>query len=89
MLFKFQQPTHNVAVFRGADLKNAIAAGLVKGFPGASGSAGAVATKQVVTPVVPAPVVVETLNLGTNQNIHCIEENNWQKQIASHTQTYR
>ena len=57
VLFQFQQPTHNVAVFRGADLKNAIAAGLVKGFPGASGSAGAVATKQVVTPVVPAPVV--------------------------------
>ena len=58
MLFSFQQPTHNVAVFRGADLKNAIASGLVKGFPGASGAAGAVATKTVVAPVVHhAPVV--------------------------------
>merc|ERR1719411_2321562 len=52
VLFKFQQPTHNVAVFRGADLKKAIASGLVKGFPGASGAAGAVATKAVVAPVV-------------------------------------
>merc|ERR1711936_479066 len=58
VLFQFQQPTHNVAVFRGADLKNAIASGLVKGFPGASGLAGAVATKTVVAPVVHhAPVV--------------------------------
>ena len=51
-LFKFALPTHNVAVFRGADLKKAIASGLVKGFPGASGAAGAVATKAVVAPVV-------------------------------------
>ena len=58
MLFQFQQPTHNVAVFRGADLKNAIASGLVKGFPGASGAAGgAVATKSVVAPVVHTPAV--------------------------------
>merc|ERR1719190_321031 len=58
VLFQFQQPTHNVAVFRGADLKKAIASGLVKGYPGASGSAGAVATKTVVAPVVhQAPVV--------------------------------
>ena len=32
MLFKFAQPTHNVAVFRGAALKDAIAKGVVKGF---------------------------------------------------------
>merc|ERR1712227_1142533 len=32
VLFQFSHPTHNVAVFRGADLKNAIAAGVVKGF---------------------------------------------------------
>merc|ERR1712106_460810 len=32
VLFQFSQPTHNVAVFRGADLKKAIAAGLVPGF---------------------------------------------------------
>merc|ERR1712025_1274204 len=32
VLFQFSHPTHNVAVFRGADLKKAIAAGIVKGF---------------------------------------------------------
>ena len=66
VLFQFQQPTHNVAVFRGADLKNAIAAGLVKGFgTGAVSPAPVVATPAVapvvrVAPrpaVVPAPVV--------------------------------
>jgi len=39
VLFKFSHPTHNVAVYRGADLKKAIAAGLVKGF----GNVGATA----------------------------------------------
>ena len=38
VLFSFKQPTHNVAVFRGADLKNAIASGLVKGFGSGSGA---------------------------------------------------
>merc|ERR1712106_1011392 len=32
VLFQFSQPSHNVAVFRGADLKAAIAAGIVPGF---------------------------------------------------------
>merc|ERR1739844_431066 len=32
VLFQFSHPTHNVAVFRGAALKQAIAAGVVKGF---------------------------------------------------------
>ena len=60
VLFQFQQPTHNVAVFRGADLKNAIAAGLVKGFgTGAVGAAPVVATPAVAPrpAIVPAPVV--------------------------------
>merc|ERR1712032_1515947 len=72
VLFSFKQPTHNVAVFRGADLKNAIAAGLVKGFGSGSGlGAGAGAgdarsgksVKIVAAPAVapirvaPAPVV--------------------------------
>ena len=39
VLFQFSQPNHNVAVFRGADLKKAIASGLVKGF-GTLGSTG-------------------------------------------------
>merc|ERR1711976_821795 len=66
VLFQFAQPTHNVAVFRGADLKNAIAAGLVKGF-GSGAGAGVVAAPAVapvvkVAPrpaVIPAPVVVK------------------------------
>merc|ERR1712083_1020111 len=32
VLFKYEEPTHSVAVFRGAQLKQAIAAGLVPGF---------------------------------------------------------
>merc|ERR1712025_938286 len=32
VLFQFSQPSHNVAVFRGADLRKAIAAGIVPGF---------------------------------------------------------
>merc|ERR1712066_304649 len=73
VLFSFKQPTHNVAVFRGADLKNAIAAGLVKGFGSGSGlGAGAgdaarsgKSVKIVASPAVapihvaPAPVVVK------------------------------
>ena len=72
-MFSFKQPTHNVAVFRGADLKNAIAAGLVKGFGSGSGlGAGAgdaarsgKSVKIVAAPAVapirvaPAPVVVK------------------------------
>merc|ERR1719369_553368 len=41
VLFQFSQPTHNVAVFRGAKLKQAIAAGLVKGFGSLGAGAGA------------------------------------------------
>ena len=37
VLFSFSQPSHNVAVFRGADLQRAIASGAVKGFGGAGG----------------------------------------------------
>merc|ERR1711936_1014242 len=40
VLFQFSHPTHNVAVFRGAALKQAIAAGVVKGF-GSLGGDGA------------------------------------------------
>lgn len=59
VLFQFAQPTHNVAVFRGADLKNAIAAGLVKGF-GSGAGAGVVAAPAVapVVKVAPRPAVI-------------------------------
>merc|ERR1712215_63707 len=40
VLFQFSQPTHDVAVFRGAELKQAIAAGLVKGFGNLGGAGG-------------------------------------------------
>merc|ERR1711911_355002 len=63
--------THNVAVFRGADLKNAIAAGLVKGFGSGSGLGGAgaggdagrsgksvkIVAAPAVAPIVKTPVV--------------------------------
>merc|ERR1711910_272153 len=70
VLFLFKQPTHNVAVFRGADLKNAIASGLVKGFGSGSGAdlgdggearrGKSVVVAPAVAPirVAPAPVVV-------------------------------
>ena len=41
VLFQFSHPTHNVAVFRGADLKKAIAAGIVKGFGNNNNAAAA------------------------------------------------
>ena len=40
VLFSFSQPSHNVAVFRGADLQRAIASGAVKGFGGVTGAGG-------------------------------------------------
>merc|ERR1711910_10553 len=68
VLFSFKQPTHNVAVFRGADLKNAIASGLVKGFGSGAGLGDGGEARRgksvVVAPAVapirvaPAPVVV-------------------------------
>jgi len=67
VLFSFKQPTHNVAVFRGADLKNAIASGLVKGFGSGAGLGDGGEARRgksvVVAPAVapirvaPAPVV--------------------------------
>jgi len=40
-LFSYDHGSHSVAVYRGAALKAAIAAGLVKGFPGSGAGAGA------------------------------------------------
>ena len=39
-LFSYDHGSHSVAVYRGAALKAAIAAGLVKGFPGSGAGAG-------------------------------------------------
>merc|ERR1711913_151108 len=45
VLFQYEEPTHSVAVFRGAQLKQAIAAGLVPGF----GNLGSRAGKKIDT----------------------------------------
>merc|ERR1711892_1478070 len=62
VLFQFGQPGHNVAVFRGAQLKQAIADGLVPGFGnlGRSGKsvddgAAAAANTYATTPAPPPP----------------------------------
>ena len=68
VLFSFSQPSHNVAVFRGADLQRAIASGAVRGFGGAGGlglhSGGGVGHRLAVhqTPalVAPAPALVHS-----------------------------
>ena len=69
VLFQFQQPTHNVAVFRGADLKNAIASGLVKGFGTGSGSGlgagdAAGAARSGKSLVVAAPAVAPVVKVA-------------------------
>merc|ERR1739845_150910 len=45
VLFQYEEPTHSVAVFRGAQLRQAIAAGLVPGF----GNLGSRAGKKIDT----------------------------------------
>merc|ERR1712106_879007 len=61
VLFQYEDPSHNVAVFRGAELKQAIAAGLVPGFGnlGRSGKssdgAAAAANSYPSTPAPPPP----------------------------------
>merc|ERR1712215_648209 len=54
VLFQFSHPTHNVAVYRGAELKAAIAAGLVGGFGGAGHDK---------SPVLPPPAPARNLPL--------------------------
>merc|ERR1712243_276009 len=58
--FGYDHGNHAVAVYRGAALKAAIAAGLVKGFPG-SGAAGAARQGRVIVaspPPPPPPVII-------------------------------
>merc|ERR1711874_212094 len=42
VLFQYEEPGHSVAVFRGAELRQAIAAGLVPGFGNLGGRTGKV-----------------------------------------------
>merc|ERR1711887_251514 len=58
VLFQFSHPTHNVAVYRGAELKAAIAAGLVGGFGGAPHPKTPALPPP---PPPPAPVVIKPL----------------------------
>merc|ERR1712037_691346 len=63
-LFSYDHGSHSVAVYRGAALKAAIAAGLVKGFPGSGAGRGGAGDadrsgRQFVAPTprpTPAPV---------------------------------
>merc|ERR1711892_1306836 len=58
VLFQYEDPSHSVAVFRGAELRQAIAAGLVPGLGdlGRSGkSVGAHAPPPTAAPYVPPP----------------------------------
>merc|ERR1712215_275841 len=61
-LFAYDHGSHAVAVYRGAALKAAIAAGLVKGFPGsgagAAGHQGRVIVASPPPPPPPAPVII-------------------------------
>ena len=72
VLFSFSQPSHNVAVFRGADLQRAIASGAVRGF-GAASSGGlgvsGVGHHGVAfhhrAPIVATPAVVHPIPVAT------------------------
>merc|ERR1712002_846622 len=55
-LFAYDHGNHAVAVYRGAALKAAIAAGLVKGFPGSGASPPPPPPRPVIVPA-PAPIV--------------------------------
>merc|ERR1712083_774429 len=59
-LFSYDHGSHSVAVYRGAALKAAIAAGLVKGFPGSGAGRGGAGDadrsgRQFVAPAPPRP----------------------------------
>merc|ERR1712203_24741 len=88
-LFSYDHGSHSVAVYRGAALKAAIAAGLVKGFPGSGagrGGAGdadrsgrqfAAPTRPPPPPPTPAPVC------GCSQKRLHQELDNMRKQMAA------
>merc|ERR1711863_193314 len=61
-LFSYDHGSHSVAVYRGAALKAAIAAGLVKGFPGSGAGRGGAGDadrsgRQFVAPPPPPPLL--------------------------------
>ena len=54
-LFSYDHGSHSVAVYRGAALKAAIAAGLVKGFPGSGAGRGGASDARDGRQLRPAP----------------------------------
>merc|ERR1719350_1315636 len=88
-LFSYDHGSHSVAVYRGAALKAAIAAGLVKGFPGSGAGRGGAGdardgrqlrpapTPRPPPPPTPAPVC------GCSQKRLHQEVDNMRKQMAA------
>merc|ERR1712066_203639 len=88
-LFSYDHGSHSVAVYRGAALKAAIAAGLVKGFPGSGAGRGGASdardgrqlrpapTPRPTPPPTPAPVC------GCSQKRLHQELDNMRKQMAA------
>merc|ERR1712001_158555 len=60
-LFSYDHGSHSVAVYRGAALKAAIAAGLVKGFPGSGAGRGGAGDARDGRQLRPAPTPRPTL----------------------------
>ena len=56
-LFSYDHGSHSVAVYRGAALKQAIAAGLVKGFGNLGGAGGDGRAGRAFAPVTPRPTL--------------------------------
>merc|ERR1712243_543056 len=76
--FGYDHGNHAVAVYRGAALKAAIAAGLVKGFPG-SGAAGAARQGRVIVAFpAPAPAPVRCTSHRLSQEL-----DNMKRQLAA------
>merc|ERR1712088_1240617 len=61
-LFSYDHGSHSVAVYRGAALKAAIAAGLVKGFPGSGAGRGGAGDARDGRQLRPAPTPRPTLH---------------------------
>merc|ERR1712158_167729 len=89
-LFSYDHGSHSVAVYRGAALKAAIAAGLVKGFPGSGAGRGGAGDadrsgRQFVapTPRPPTPPPTPAPVCGCSQKRLHQELDNMRKQMAA------
>merc|ERR1712061_826982 len=85
-LFSYDHGSHSVAVYRGAARKAAIAAGLVKGFPGSGAGRGGAGDadrsgRQFVAPPPPPPTPAPVC--GCSQKRLHQELDNMRKQMAA------